>query len=164
MIRMARYAKLWRWETPVNPDSVCTVPMVICEPAWMFQGARRPAWRSTRTTGSRRGEFPDMRSKGRYFRLGRLLGAVLLLGAIGVGASGCYDGGGYYGGGYPSYGYGPYSYGLGGGWGNGWGYRPGFDEHHSWEGHYGGGGHHTEFYHSGGGGGGGGFLGGGGPG
>ncbi len=89
-----------------------------------------------------------MRSKRKYFSLGRMIGAVVLLGVIASGASGCYDGGGYgWGGDYPSYGYAPYAYGWGG-----WGYSPGFDVHHSWEGHYAGEGHHTEFYHGGGGG------------
>src|SRR5579863_1138892 len=137
---------------PVNPGSVSSVPMATCVPAWMFQRPTHPVWRSTRTTASRRGEFRDMRSKGRRFNLGRAVVVVSILGVIAVGASSCYDEGDYYGGGYPSYGYAPYSYGWGGGWGNGWGYNPGFEVHHPWEGHYGGDGHHTEFYHSGGGG------------
>src|SRR5277367_5589044 len=151
----------------VYRESGSTDPTAICERASMFRPPKRPVWRSTGKTASRRGGFPDMRAKARYFSPG-MVGAVLLLGAIACGAGGCYDGGDYYGGGYPSYGYAPYSYGFGGGWGNGWGYRPGFDVHHSWEGHYGSGGHHTEFYHGGGGsvghaeGGGGGFHGGGG--
>src|ERR1700685_2536805 len=165
-IRTARSARRWRSGTTPTPESVSTAPRATCEPASTFQRPRHPASRSTRTTASRRGEFPDMHTQGRYFSPGRTIGALILIGAIALGASGCYDSGGYYGGDYPSYGYAPYSYGFGGGWGNGWGYSPGFDVHHSWEDHWGGGGHHTEFYHGGGGGfhAGGGFHGGGGGG
>ncbi len=93
----------------------------------------------------------------RYLTLRRSIAAFVLLGLIACAMSGCVPAYGYSD--YPQYGYAPYSY----GWGNVWGYNPGFVVNHPWEEHHGFG-HHTQFYNGGGFGHGGGFHGGGGGG